>query len=400
MPTRDEMLVELGEELWRVQRAGSVVPIGITPSLSRPINQSAWRTLAISILSVSRSLSAFLEETACSLRRMPSIGSTKYSETDGYVRGEVDWLRTHQERVQRSHATLFVEAEILRSYDYLRARAIRYTLRRVHELLSERIETGDDLNHIATEHLSTVRRLLTHPKLRKVRQVSMLHESQLNALSSRGDCRDLVRMVRCIKQLFDERSPEALSELCREEYFAPADSDLLFEFVVGFRMVDFFELAGYVVHDLHLVPHLRQPFCLMKKDDEVLRIWYQRSLIQVLPDVVESRYAEVRAHNGLSRSALRPDFLLDFGGDRRCLVEVKYSSVDSDSHVRNGLIDMFAYISDTPDAFGSGESLWGIVVASDIVARPSPHHGIAVSSQDTLHDVLQNLVSAGSEVAV
>jgi hypothetical protein len=61
---------------------------------------------------------------------------------------------------------------------------------------------------------------------------------------------------------------------------------------------------------------------------------------------------------------------------------------------------MFAYISDTPDAFVRGESLWGIVVASDIVARPSPHYGIAVSSQGTLHDVLENLVSAGSEVVV
>lgn len=396
MPTRDEMLIELGTELWRIQRAGSVIAVGTPPSFSRPINQAAWRAVAISIFSVSRSLNTFLNETAMSLRRMPSVGSTKYSETDGYVRGEVDWFRTHQERVQRSQTSLFIEAENLRSHDHLRARAILYALRRVHEVLSERVETGDGPNYIATQHLSSVRRLLMHPKLRNVRKVSVLHDSHLNVLNCRSECGELVKIVRCIRKLFDDRDSDALSELCRDEFFAPADPDLLFEFVVGFRVVSFFEQAGFVVQDLHLVPHLRQPFCVMTRNAEVLRIWYQRSLTQVISGLKESRYAEVRVRNGLSRSALRPDFLIDFGGGKRCLIEVKHSSGDSDAHVRSGLIDMFAYLSDTPDAFSEKGPLWGIVVASDVGACPSPHYGIAVSSQDSLHEALKSLVPIGA----
>jgi hypothetical protein len=215
--------------------------------------------------------------------------------------------------------------------------------------------------------------------------MSTFGELSLASLESREEGQTIAYWIRFIDRILAQDDLESLTSLFAENLLTPSKDDILFEILVGFRIVSYFDSIGYSIRTMQFIPQSKKPFCVLANGTKLITIWYQRSINAVVAISSISSYTNIRELNGLSKSSLRPDFVITANDGTNYIIEVKYSVSSTGSHVRAGITDVMAYLVDTPIAFGTQKRPKAIVVASDTPATPSSESDIIIASQETLH---------------
>ena len=388
---RAQMMDEIRDRLWRVLSTGHLSTEAASPDLGTGIDRDSLRDLSYGIFSISEQLGELLIEIKSQLRSLPSRSVLNRSETDGFVRGTVHWEKTLQLRTDRGVPTLFVDFESNRSFDYLRSQALKFLLHRVLLILKMSPIMSTGLQEVAVSRRRQIDALLSHTKLSNVRRLNAMSESRMAKLEARADGQTVAYWIRFTEMILHQQDRKALSSLFAENLLAPSKDDFLFELLVGFRIASFLESINYRVQSMQFLPQTKKPFGVLTRDDDVVTLWYQRSIGGLFQQTNESHYAFIRESNGLIRSSLRPDFVISASNGKNYIIEVKHSAIAGTSHIRAGITDAMAYLVDTPSAFSNINRPKAIVVASDCSASPTSITDIAVASQDSLPAALQLL---------
>lgn len=326
------------------------------------------------------------------VRRTPGTVAPHISETVGYIEGAVLWGRTVEHQRRTGEETTFICRLGSRRYETLSTRIVKRALSLVEEY-ARLIASGESRTaREARDRLERARRIQVG-KLALVRPVNSVSEEQLSRVADRPGMGPIVDFLELSRDALSYREP-AVERVLSDGVIAPADDDVLYELEVGFRLVELLVERNFTVELLQAVRGMPLPFAVLRRGDDLVRLWYQRSLRSVRGVPTNSLYSDIRQANNLRRSSLIPDFILELAGGRIVVVEVKLTQRLTTAHIRSGLSDSLAYLLDTKEVFDGQPDPHAIVVAWDSGAVPSTHSCVAVAEIATLETVVAELVNS------
>ena len=326
-----------------------------------------------------------------------TVGSAR-RELHGEVEGEVDWPMTVQRRADSGDRTLFVWAPIQRLYDSPKARVLATCLWHYEAIAvratSAEAEGDDSLASVIQARARRARHIRSRAKLRDVRPLERWPESRLGRFDRREQLRPCLDYLRWVRDGLEGSNLEVVRLVLEAALLAPASNATLFEYEVGFSLVDALEVMGYGTDSLQAIVGDTSPFAQMVGVGGTVRLWRQRSMGSI-PGYAAPRglpyFGAVRAANGLRTSSLRPDWTLE-AADRVSPIEVKLSEVSGSSAASTGIIEVMAYRADRPDLSAAGRLGRGAVVAWSAAAQPSATSDIVVASEGTIPDLVRELL--------
>jgi hypothetical protein len=241
---------------------------------------------------------------------------------------------------------------------------------------------------------SEARHLLGHTKLTDVTEVEFIPERTLESFRRFRHAEPLVTFVRSVREAIDLFDTTRLRATINSQVLAPLTDDRLFELMVGFDLVEAFVEQGFR-QDVDLVePGV--PFARFRWPYPV-EIYWQRSPWRIFPsERAHSRYRQTLRSARMPVAALRPDFFLVVGTERRpMIVEVKQTTREGSRPERRGILDAMAYLHDAQDVVARVDKPHALVVAWNARATPALDE-IVVASQDTLKNAVELLLAAWS----
>lgn len=393
---RQEALRELRRHLWRYLSASATVSSlqGIVEDIWR-LQPGDLRRLAATHMGLQPVTEAMIRETPKVLWNLRSSVERRPDEQLGRVDGPVLWGPTMHRRWQTGLATLFVTRPAERRYDTVEARLIRLCLAACTNLRAQsELAENSDLGQQLAELSRTARHLLSHAKLQQATEVADLPERTLGMLERRG-LHTFVAFWRSYRDAVRELRAEGVAEVVQRQLLAPAKDADLFELLVGFRLLDLFQSRGLTVQFGGLIPDRGHSFATVSGDQLDLAVWWQRSPWGILPSWsgYSSTYHDVLDAARMTRSTLRPDFLLDVVRPRpeTLLVETKHTSREGVAPDRAGVFDALAYLRDGQQRLINATAPHALVVAQNSDARPALRE-VMVSGPDSLADVVDLLL--------
>lgn len=306
-------------------------------------------------------------------RRLASARNVADEEYLGEVRGQVDWLRTMRRRGETGDPTVFICKTTKRHYDTPTARLLRRVLTRLESFavlaaLDDRGPLGQHLHACSRE----AGRLLANSKFRGKHSV-VLREPILESLAGRSARHQrLVEFDRLCNAVLDDQHPDLLWSVILAELLLPRP-DVLFELEVGFRVVDALIERGFVsVGETVLIDGGPVPLATLDSPTHgQAKVWWQRSLREIVGTPVSSFKRDTEVVAGMRPAALLPDVVLVLDeGKRVFLLEVKHTIKAGPADERRGLVEVMAYLFDTPEVFGSASSPHAAVVAWNATGSP------------------------------
>lgn len=392
---RDLATTRLRPVLWRYlsgaatyESAGASLPR--MPLLSRP---DFIRIFAIH-LALRTDTTAALAAAERALRELPPRQTNQVVELRGEVRGPVSWSLTQRRQVAESDPTLFVCTPPERRYDTPLGRLVLTALRCASELAGlTGLTDGGAVGQRVHEVSRTARRLLLHPKLTRVRRTGLhaLRHSEV-LVGRRPYLNSLVDLVTDYFAGVVQGDQATLQDMLENAFLAPQADSTLFELQIGFDVLDALQQMGYRLRGPQpLLPAGNVPFASLYGPSGMASLWWQRSIWTLMSDGdTRSRWADVLTGNGLSRQALRPDFILDIPhAHRRLMIEVKLTALENGTPERDGLRDVMAYLRDASDIIDSYRPPYAFVAAWNAKGRPvDPSESVQVSNQDSVASIL------------
>jgi len=125
-------------------------------------------------------------------------------------------------------------------------------------------------------------------------------------------------------------------------------------------------------------------------DGTTWSIFYQKS-VRNLFQLNRTQYQNFMSSNGLVAKSLLPDLVIVGGSGRVLAVEVKYSGAGGPGDVATGVVEMMAYLADTPELWEQQKGPCGIVVASGICGVPDLECEIVACNEDQVGSVFSKL---------
>jgi hypothetical protein len=197
----------------------------------------------------------------------------------------------------------------------------------------------------------------------------------------------------------EEQSPRSTHEVITRQLLVPSKPDRLFELYVGFELIDELESQGFRQSFYRIVPNRIFPFARMRRGAEEIDIWYQRSLWSVIGDLDGGYYATVLAAAGMSKSSLRPDFVLLRRPEKRILlVEAKFTEVEDHTPDRAGIRDVLAYLHDASEPLASIPSPRAMVAGWNSGGRPA-ESDVVVTDQGHIREAMRLVLHQWSPAA-
>lgn len=324
---------------------------------------------------------------------LPPSRTRVWTETRGYVRGQVSWTKTMQRRVTGHDPTVFVGSVPEKRYDTNTAKLVRLWLETyisvAQRTLMVKPESGAETE--LRDRLHRASRLIHHPKIAHV--YGRIREQELASLERREQVRVLVDFLRMHRAIFERRDPAAAVTSLESLVLAPTATPSLFELFVGFRLIEAFETLGFVRQRPWGLLGGRSPLAVMTAGDMRITLVWQNA-IATWSDGGPGRAQAIAAENQVRVGALRPDLLVVFdqGGHKTVRFgEIKYY----DSTVRgvsDGLIDALGYLKDSESLYvGDTGHPRGFVVVAGADASPAAAE-IAIGSENDLVSIARLLV--------
>lgn len=381
---RKDAIESIRPRLWQYlsARAQLYELPGVVENLWRLPAGEMRRLTAVHLL-LSPLTRAMLKAAETVLRRLPSTVATARVELQAQTRGFVEWNTTHHRRLATGDRTLFVCRPAERRYDTPLARVVRMALDRCLGLatlanLNSPVGAGAQIygTTIAAQHL------LRNPKLLEVARIRLVPERVLRSLQRERDAESILDFVRMVRAALDDLEVTCVREVLEQQLLLPAEDEVLFELLTGFAIVEALVRGGYRETGARLIGKNSVPFATLERDDSRITVWWQRTLWQFgFAAGATSQFHGILEIAGMSRSSLRPDFLL-IGEDpkRLLLVEVKHS-VRENAVERDGIRDALAYLEDAKELFESSPAPHALVVAWNATGAAAPGR-VMVSSQN------------------
>jgi hypothetical protein len=382
----EEVAQQVGGRLWRYlsQHSDPADVAAVAESLfSLPRNELSRLTAAH--LADSDGTTAMLDSASLVLRELPSSVARSEVELRVGVRQPVLWPRTYQRRMATGDLQRYVCRPPERAYDTSLGRLVLLALSRCAELPQlGRLRDQGKLGRKVGKRAARAKHLLGHAKLREVRRVERLPERTLASLRRHRSAVPLIAWVRRASAALDDRSPAMIREVIQERLLPPSQGSSLFELFVGFRLVDAFVARGFSERSQRLIPNPLVPFARLRRGEESLEIYWQRSLWKVEGATHGGHYATALGDAGMRKSQLLPDFVIKLSNpDRLAFVEVKLTTQEDKTHDRAGLRDALAYCYDAESILAGYPEPHGLVVAWNAAGRPGPGK-LVVADQDAI----------------
>lgn len=389
---RTQLIAAVGNDLWRV--LGGRAGLDSNSSASGKLSSVSRQNLA-DLLRAHIALSGILGDCIDQARRiltqMPSSISYSRTESDGEVRGEVDWSATVLRRIDSGNPTLFVSWDTAKAYNTRLARLVKTALNLSEDVLTSCPQLVGTLDDMVKSRFKATRRALGNQKLARVRPFAEPRQTRTRLAATRYEVDSLVRFIELYWNTLSARDDQAIFELFKAVAIVPEDDDRLFELLVGFGICRAMQDRGWKLRTLQSLPAQKLPFASLVKGGKKIKIFSQRTLKTVLRREEVSLYSQLRQDNGIVASQLRPDFVLRTNDGRTLIVEVKFADRETNTHVRQGLGDVMAYIHDYSSHFVGQPHPWAVVVASDIDASPNLTSEVMIGSQGHLDRVAEVL---------
>jgi hypothetical protein len=347
---------------------------GVVESLWR-LPAGEMRRLTAAHLLLSPLTEAMLEAAERLLRRLPSTVSTARTELNGETRGFVEWNTTYVRRLATGDRTLFVCRPAERRYDTPLARVVRMALERCLALsalanLNSPVGAGAQIR----DRTVSAQHLVRNPKLLEVLRVRQVPERVLASLQRERDAAPILAFLRMIRDALDDLEVSCVREVLEQQILSPAEDEVLFELLAGFAIVDALGRRGYTENSARLIGKSSIPFATLEQSNSRIAVWWQRSVWQfALTNAATSQFHRVLDLAAMSRSSLRPDFLiLRENPTRVCLVEVKHTVRENVSGERDGIRDALAYLDDAREMFATLPLPHALVVAWNASGTAAP----------------------------
>lgn len=375
---RSEAELSIGEHLWRFSGASQLTSVGTAPPADPGV--AVPTDLFEDILRIHLALGGTADRmlTAAEeiVRRTPGTVAPQTSQTVGYVEGAVLWGPTIEHQLRTGDDTTFICSQGRRRFETLSTRVLTRALTLAEEFARPSASGEAPAAQEARSRLERSRRLQIG-KLARVRPINFVTEDQLARVAERPGMADVVEFLELSRDALS-LVPSAVERVLSEAVIAPADDDTLFELEVGFRLVEVLVAKGFAIELLQAIRGTPFPFAELRRGDDRIQIWYQRSLRALRKDT-HSLYSSIRSANGLRASSLIPDFILRLPGGRTVVVEAKLTHRSTRGHVRHGISDALAYLLDTHDVFAGHAFPHAVVVAWDVNSTPNATARIAVA---------------------
>jgi hypothetical protein len=387
---------ELRDRLWRYLSSHAVVAGGVrgrTLALTGLDANELDRLLAAH-LGISALTADLLADTETLLKRLQARNGTERRQLSGWVEGDVDWERTNQERLDTGDPTLFSCSPAVRMYDSPSTRALVAALKHCSEL-PQRARLGQGpVGDVLRSRAELAVKRRAHVKIRDVPSARNISEHRLDRMSRNAGWLSVANYLRWAEHGLDSHDPTVVRELLERTVLRPKEQDKLFELLVGFRVVECLETAGYAQQSLQAVIGSRNAFAVLEGPLGRVEVWRQRSLTALTPPVAPSRYAQARMDNGMTSSSLLPDWIVHFVQlDLFVPIEVKLYEDAPAAAIRAGVIELFAYLHDRHDLFSSPIRTMSLLVAWDAPGRPASNGPVIIASQDSLSAAVAALLA-------
>jgi hypothetical protein len=341
-----------------------------------------------------------LQAARAVLRELPSSVSRSEVELRAGVRQPVIWTRTYQRRYATGDQQRYVCRPPERAYDTPLARLVALALDRCAALPElAGLRNRGQLGRKVTERASRAARLRGHAKLADIGAPGRLPERTLASLRRHRRAIPLITWVRRASEALDDRSPQAMREVIQERLLLPSQESRLFELFVGFRLVDAFVAAGFSETQQRLVPNPKVPFARLRRGEETLEVYWQRSLWAAAGVTADGHYKSALTDAGMSISHLCPDFVLKLTNPARlAFVEVKLTTGVGEPRDRVGIRDALAYSHDAESLLADYPHPHGLVVGWNSDARPGPGEFV-VAGQGVIPQAVSAMLSQWSVAA-
>lgn len=343
--------------------------------------------LAATHLALSPISEAMIEAANPLLRALPASASRSEVEVQNRVEGPISWQKTLARRAATRDPSRLIVSIPERRYDTWLGRLVKHSLLSLVALhtfarLGDRGATSATL----AERARVAQAVLGHAKLREVKTVARIPERVLQGIRRHRDSAPFVKFNRAFRDAIDSPTREAIREVIAARVLAPATDDRLFELIVGFEIIDAMEAIGYREVNARLLPNRRIPFARFNLDRTFAELWWQTPIWQVFESSSQSRYREALKQAGMSRSTLRPDFVLRIS-DNALMIEVKQTGRENMSPDREGIREALAYVKDAEAMLATKTAPHALVVAWNSLGRPAAGQ-ILVADQDGIADSL------------
>lgn len=378
---KDQALNDLAPILWRyVAQSAQLTSRRQSPE-NTWLSTENLRRLAACHLSARAHRDRLLTAAAELIRRMPATADRHLETLQGQVSGRIDWTRTFRSRVANSDPTLFVCEAIDRRYDTDLGRFIKGCLVSLAQLSSlsgfstTRRWPEESLGSVITEVSHGAASLVLDAKLRPVRHVDLGTLRNIPQLTERysTEVEPLANFLHTFVRVFrNAAGPPPLEDIVGNEIFNPRANSTIFELQVVLQMARALEYQGYtLVEPVALLPDGKAPVFVMQKNQDLLKLWWQRNAWGVLDlDPSAGRWNTALSENQLRYVPLRPDILLKSERTKRLLVvEVKLTEADDGfTPERDALRDLLAYDADLSDHWQG--KIQYLAVAWNATGRP------------------------------
>lgn len=177
----------------------------------------------------------------------------------------------------------------------------------------------------------------------------------------------------------------------------PWQPDRLFELYAGFQLVAAMKSAGFAEVGRRVLPQRELPFArLVSSSGEGVTIWYQRGLPLISSQAAfDGEYGRALFAAGLSRSSLRPDFIVTREPSGEILlVEVKFTARENETPDRVGIKDVLTYLHDGRQVLASRQSPRALVIAWNSNAVPNGQADVVVCSQYTIKPAMATILDS------
>jgi len=211
----------------------------------------------------------------------------------------------------------------------------------------------------------------------------VIPERVLVSLQRERDAGPILEFVRIVRDALDDLEATCVRDVLEQQLLSPAEDEVLFELLTGFAIVDALVRRGYREKGARLIGKSAVPFATLERATNRFSMWWQRTPWQFgVAAGATSQFHNVLELAGMSRSSLRPDFvLIGENPERLLLVEVKHSIREKASVERDGIRDALAYLEDAKELFGTLPAPHALVVAWNATGVAAPGR-VMVSGQD------------------
>lgn len=404
----NEVLSFVENYLWLFVQQNATVhkPKQIVCNLAQ-ISQSELRLLQIIYFLLSETVQKTVRESIPKLLRSLGQSSEKMiAETQGSVRGNVDWNLTLKRRFREGFAnsTVLITRVSIKTYNMPEVQALKYILEQINfccvEVLNNiQIAKEATYSQDSEKWQAQIRSLyqLSHNYLKSACLHNVITPTKITDLmlqkvrcARNNHFKSIYKSLVLYRKLFIQEEQETLKDCFSQGVLKPLNHDTLYELYILIMTMISFERAGWIRDKLKLIGYGKGAVAQYKKDDTSGYIYYQN-----LPKIFgeNSIYVDIMRKYKIDVNLRRPDMILEFNYDNKFLFKLlEIKRTQNKQYIVDSFYKVLGYLKDFENSFKSETPHAMLVVWAGVESVADPHDAVVILNRRSYKEFIENVI--------